>query len=127
MEAETKEALVVYEGRRRPIVLPPIEDANAQHICLLDAAKHVFSDLIDSYEGSSSQSSVEPKNFYLQIESSKWGGQLIELTGAVSDGAVVHLTQESASSKVICDPISHAQYLHAFWLVKLYQYLLLYR
>ena len=48
MEAETKEVLVVHEVRRRPIVLPPIEDANAQYICLLDAAKCIFSDLIDS-------------------------------------------------------------------------------
>ena len=40
--------------------------------------------------------------FTCKIESSKWGGQLTELTGAVSDGAVVHLTQES---KVICDPL----------------------
>lgn len=68
MAAETKEVLVIYEGRRRPVVLSPVEDANAQHTYLLDAAKRAFSDLIDSHEGCSSQSTVEQRNFYLEIE-----------------------------------------------------------
>ena len=117
--AETKEVLVVYEGRRRPVVLSPVEDTNAQHTYLLDAAKRVFSDLIDSHEGCSSQSTVEQRKFYLEMESSKWGGQLIELTGAVSDGAVVHLTQESASSKVISAYINISHAVSMLWLVKL--------
>jgi len=40
MAAETKEVLVVYEGRRRPILLQPSEDA--QRNDLFDVAKHVF-------------------------------------------------------------------------------------
>lgn len=36
----------------------------------------------------------------MQIQSCKWSGQLFEVTGAVSDGAVVYLAQESVSSKV---------------------------
>lgn len=66
MAVETKEVLVIYEGRLlilRSVVLPPFKDANSKHIGLLDAVKHAFSDLIDSHEGSSSQSISKAKEF----------------------------------------------------------------
>jgi len=40
MAAEMKEVLVVFERRRRPILLQPSEDA--QRNDLFDAAKHVL-------------------------------------------------------------------------------------
>ena len=46
-------------------------------------------------------SSIECRSLYLQIESEKWGGQLIELMGDVPNGAIVHRCEESADcSKV---------------------------
>ena len=98
--AERKEVLVVYKGRRRPLEFS-VCDTAAEVVAERDHLLNLFSDLMDSHEGSSTRSSTECRSLYLQIESERWGGQLIELMGDVPNGAIVHLCEESTDcSKV---------------------------
>jgi len=78
--SNVREVLVVYKGRKRPVVLPNVE--NTEQINLLNLAKEAFSDLIYCQEGSSDDCTTADPKFYLQMESTKWGGQLIEVTTA---------------------------------------------
>ena len=61
-------------------------------------AKEAFSDVIYCQEGSSDDCTKADPKFYLQMESTKWGGQLIEVTTAasasISDGDELHLCNE---------------------------------
>ena len=104
--SNVREVLVVYKGRKRPVVLPNSE--NAVQISLLNLAQEAFSDVIYCHEGSSSDCTTADPKFYLQMESTKWGGQLIEVTTAasasISDGAELHLCKEhqpGASSSTV--------------------------
>ena len=101
-----REVLVVYKGRKRPVVLPNVE--NAEQINLLNLAKEAFSDVIYWHEGSSSDCTTADPKFFSQMESTKWGGQLIEVTKtasvSISDGAELHLCNEQqpgASSSTV--------------------------
>jgi len=88
-----REVLVIYKGQRRSVVLPSAEQIN-----LLDLAKEAFSDILYGHEGSSSADSTTVPKFYLQMESTKWGGQMIEVSTAasasISDGTELYLCNE---------------------------------
>jgi hypothetical protein len=82
------EVLVVLGQRRRPVKTK--EGLKA----LVIAAKEVFKDILESGEGASSSDppariSISDE-YYFQVESKKWGGQLIDAT-ALNDGDVVHM------------------------------------
>ena len=92
--------------------LPRREEEN-EPINLLNIAKDAFNDVIYCHEGSSSHSTEEAR-FYLQMESKKWGGQLIEIStdsSSVSDGSILHLCKEqlagaSTSHEATCSAVS---------------------
>jgi len=86
------EVLITYQGRKRPVQLPALKEEN-EPTNLLNLVTAAFNDVISCQEGSSSHPLEEPR-FYLQIESKKWGGQLIEVSkdsSSISDGSVLHL------------------------------------
>ena len=95
--AATKEVLVVYRDRRRPIVFDSTEDPKEERVRLLDAVKVAFSDVLETGEGAGT--------LYMQTKSlsDKWKGEMIDVVGSVCDGAIVHLFQESPAceSKVL--------------------------
>ena len=73
--------------------LPRREEENVN---LLNIAKDALNDVIYCHEGSSSHSTEEAR-YYLQMESTKWGRQLIEISAdssSVSDSSILHLCKE---------------------------------
>ena len=92
-----KEVLVAFKSRKRTVKFEASDDLKVGHSRLLNESLLVFDDMMSLQEGPSSGSQTELPKFYFEIESKKWDGQLIELTGAVEDGSTLYLCQEHAS------------------------------
>ena len=77
-EFEVKVVLLVYNNGRRPVEFqavpgnPCVEQKN-----LYNAVETVFTGILSVGEGSSSS---HTNMFYLQFESNKWGGEMVNIT-----------------------------------------------
>ena len=89
---ETKTVLCVFKERRRPVTYRTSNQAQIEKKHLLDAVSVTFADVLSSGEGTS-----DTKSYFLQTESTEWGG-MIDVTGFVEDHATVHLCYESTDS-----------------------------
>ena len=79
--SETKEVLLVYNDRKRPVefwAVPGNPSAEQKNLC--NAVERVFADVFSTGEGSSSSSHHV---FYLQFECEEWGGEMVDITGSV--------------------------------------------
>ena len=83
-----KTVLCVFMDRRRPVSFSSDTDGKTERQKLLEAVKATFSDILSTGEGSSSTVS-----YFLQTESSEWGGALVDITEnvVVEDHGTVHL------------------------------------
>ena len=91
-----KTVLAIFGERRRPVTFECGCTAKEELQNLFQAVTVCFSDVISASEGSSTT-----KQYFLQQESSDWGGTMIDITGFVTDKAVVHLCcAKTASSEV---------------------------
>ena len=81
--AASKTVLCVYSGRKRPIVFEGSSDPTKDRKNLLEAAILDFADILP-------ESSTSSGDYFLQQESSEWGG-LIDLSGFVKDRTTVYL------------------------------------
>lgn len=88
MSVSTKEVLVVFGNRRRPVSFDVNPEKSDKEV-LLEAVLTSFSDVLEAKEG---------QEYYLQIEHEKYG--LIDLMGAVADGAIVHLCLDAKATTV---------------------------
>ena len=86
---ETKTVLCVFKGRRRLVTYRTSNQVQIEKKHLLDAVSVTFADVLSSGEGTS-----DTKSYFLQTESTEWGG-MINVTGFVEDRATVHLCYES--------------------------------
>ena len=93
-----KTVLVVFGERRRPVSFESGSTAKEELERLLEAVKVCFSDIISAREGPST--AKEPE-FFLQKQSSEWGG-LIDITGFVEDKEVVHLCHSRTANSQVC-------------------------
>ena len=99
-----KQVLVIFGDRRRPVIIncSNREDVEArvkeEYQRLMEAVKSEFEDVLNAEEGSSTS---ESGSFYLQVESSEWGG-MIDITSStvIPDHAVVFLYREDSSHTV---------------------------
>ena len=62
----------------------PSEDPKEERLRLLEAVKIAFSALLGE----------EACQVYLQTNSDKWEGQMIDVVDSVCDGAILHLQQQ---------------------------------
>ena len=85
---DVKTVLVVFKNRRRPICFEGSVNPLTEKKNLLDAVQRSFADVITSGEGTSR--SACSSGYFLQTESSEWGG-LVDVTGHVQDRATVIL------------------------------------
>jgi len=90
-----KEVLVVFQSRRRPVKFkyPSASPGSASYRSLFSAIEGAFRDILTAEEGSSTSES----GFYLQVESSEWGG-FIDVTPEtpVDDHSTVYLCKPSS-------------------------------
>ena len=89
-----KEVLVVFQSRRRPVKFKyPSASPSASYRSLFSAIEGAFRDILTAEEGSSTSES----GFFLQVESSEWGG-FIDVTPEtpVDDHATVYLCKPSS-------------------------------
>lgn len=95
-DRETKQVLVVFGDRRRPVTFTCSSNGKSSQDCakeeyewLVRAVESTFEDVLNAEEGSSTSSTG---SFYLQIESLEWGG-MIDVTPCtvVPDHEVVFL------------------------------------
>lgn len=76
-----KEVLVVFGKRKRPVTFSGDgESVKTDQKSLFNAIKVAFSDIL--------------VQIFLQVESKKWSGQIIDLTNCVGDGEVIHIISE---------------------------------
>ena len=83
-ESVYKTVLCVFKDRRRPITFKASGDAQTERQNLLDAVRVTFSDVLSCGEGSSASS------YFLQTESSEWGG-MIDLLEHIEDRGTVYV------------------------------------
>ena len=86
LDSDHKTVLAVFGDRRRPVTFVSGCTAKEEVDNLFQAVKATYNDVLSVSEGSSTTN-----EYFLQQESSEWGGQLIDITGFVRDKAVVHL------------------------------------
>ena len=67
-KTKTKEVLVIFRDRRRPIVYKCCDESLEEYQCILESVKETFADVLFSEEGPSSGTS-----FHLQRDSKVWG------------------------------------------------------
>jgi len=91
-----KTVLAIFGERQRPVRFECGCTAKEELENLFEAVKVCFSDVISTSEGSSTI-----KEYFLQRESSDWGG-MIDITGFVMDKEVVHLCCSKTASSEVC-------------------------
>ena len=100
----TKQVLVIYGDRRRPVTFNCGSNKDGddctkeEYEWLVKAVESVFEDVLSAEEGSSTSSGA----FYLQMESSEWGGTVIDVTSRtlVPDHGVVFLHRHESRGSV---------------------------
>lgn len=87
---DTKEVLVVYKDRRRPIVFKCSNDPLEEYQHILDAVKETFEDVL-SVGSSSEEGSSNTGSYYLQKDSKVWG--LVDLNSKekVESHSILHM------------------------------------
>ena len=103
-QAETKQVLVVFGDRRRPVTFNCSTDgsqgdrAKEEYEWLVRAVESTFEDVLYAEEGSSTSNTG---SFYLQVESREWGG-MIDVTPCtiVPDHEVVFLCRHESCGGV---------------------------
>lgn len=93
-----KTVLVLFGERRRPVSFESGSTAKEESERLLEAVKVCFSDIISAREG---PSTAKESEYFLQKESSEWGG-LIDITGFVEDKEVVYLCHSRTANSQVC-------------------------
>jgi RNase P/RNase MRP subunit POP5 len=77
----TKEVLVFYKDRRRPVTFESVSDTSLEKGKLYEAVKEAFLDVLPPLE--------DQVAVFLQIESKEWG--LVDVTGSVPDHSTIYL------------------------------------
>ena len=90
----SKEVLVIFNDRRRPVKFECFENPSENYQSLVNAVEKVFCDILTAEEGSSSSGA----GFYLQVESKEWGG-IIDVTSETQI--------DDHSTVFLCKPKSH--------------------
>ena len=87
-ESQSKEVLVVFWDKRRPIKFNVSEDPSEDKSNLIHAVQVAFSDIFPSLAADEGASSVPS----IQTESKEWGG-LMDVTGEVQDRSTIFIKQ----------------------------------
>ena len=93
-----KEVLVFFQSRRRPVKFkyPSVSPSASRYRSIFSAIEGVFRDILTAEE----ESSTSESGFYLQVESSEWGGFIdVTLETPVDDHATVYLCKPSSLSQ----------------------------
>ena len=96
----TKEVLLVYDNRKRPVKFQAAPgDPSAEQKNLYDAVRRDFSDILATGEGSSSACH---ETFYLEFESAEWGGEMVDVSGStvVPAKAIVWLRKPNVRKEI---------------------------
>ena len=101
---QSKEVLVVFKDRRRPIFFECSSDPQVEYQHILDSVKETFEDVLSTGEGSS-----ESAGYYLQTDNKVWGRVDVNAKDKVPSHSILHIQLakqgvSAASCSSIRDP-----------------------